>query len=93
MYAFHMQQILQWCFIILISVALFNLLPIPLLDGDKLLSIGLTLLFGWIQQKQWIGPFDTEKMVKVYMWPMRILSLSIVLLSIGLTLWYGKALF
>ncbi|MGY5862489.1 MAG: M50 family metallopeptidase, partial [Candidatus Thorarchaeota archaeon] len=81
MYAFHIQQILQWCFIILISVALFNLLPIPLLDGDKLLSNGLSLFI------------DDAKTIKLIMWPARILSLSIVLLSIGLTLWYGKALF
>ena len=81
MYAFHMQQILQWCFLILVSVALFNLLPIPMLDGDKLLSNGLSLFI------------DDEKKIKMIMWPMRVLSLSIVLLSIGLTLWYGKAIF
>ncbi len=81
MYAFHMQQTLQWCFIVLISVALFNLLPIPMLDGDKLLSNGLSLII------------DDEKKIKRIMWPMRILSLSIVLLSIGLSLWYGKGLF
>jgi hypothetical protein len=52
-----------------------------MLDGDKLLSNGLSLFI------------NDEKTIKRIMWPMRILSLAIVLLSIGLTLWYGKALF
>jgi membrane-associated protease RseP (regulator of RpoE activity) len=81
LYAFHMQQILIWCFIILVSVSIFNLLPIPMLDGDRLLSNGLSLVI------------DDEKLIMKIMWPLRILSLGILLLSIALSLITGKGLF
>jgi membrane-associated protease RseP (regulator of RpoE activity) len=81
MFAFHFQRIVSWCFIILISIALFNLLPIPVFDGDKLLSNGLSLVI------------KDEKKIKYIMWPVRIAALGIVLLSIILTFVMGKALF
>ncbi len=81
MYVFHSQQILVWSFIILFSLALFNLLPIPALDGDKLLSNALSL------------KIKNEKTVRRIMWPVRILALSIIVLSIVLSLWFGKGLF
>ncbi|TFG12164.1 PDZ domain-containing protein [Candidatus Thorarchaeota archaeon] len=81
MFAFHFQQVVFWCFLILFSVALFNLLPIPALDGDRMLQNGLRLIT------------DDETTVKRIIWPMRILSLGIVLLSIILSLVMGKGLF
>ncbi|MFW9925475.1 MAG: site-2 protease family protein, partial [Candidatus Thorarchaeota archaeon] len=33
MFVFHLNQVIFWCYLILLSVALFNLLPIPPLDG------------------------------------------------------------
>ncbi len=81
MYAFHLQQTLSWSFVILFSVALFNLLPIPLLDGDKLLSNGLSILI------------EDERKIRAIMYPLRILSLAIVLLNVGLSLALGKGLF
>jgi membrane-associated protease RseP (regulator of RpoE activity) len=81
MVIFHMQQILFWCYIILISLAVFNLLPIPFLDGDKLLSNGLSLVI------------SDEKKIKYIMYPLRIISLAIVVLSIILSLVLGKGLF
>ncbi|MGY5854240.1 MAG: site-2 protease family protein [Candidatus Thorarchaeota archaeon] len=81
MYAFHAQQILNWIFIILFSIGLINLLPIPMFDGDKLLSNGLSLLT------------DDEKKIKMVMWPARLISIGIILLSIILSLVMGKALF
>jgi membrane-associated protease RseP (regulator of RpoE activity) len=81
LYAFHSQRILLWCFIILISVAIFNLLPIPMLDGDGLLTNGLSLIV------------DDEKTIMKIMWPLRILSLGILLLSIALSFITGKGLF
>ena len=81
LYSFHMQQILLWCFIILISVSIFNLLPIPMLDGDGLLTNGLSLVI------------DDETKIKKIMWPLRIFSLVVILLSIALSLITGKALF
>ncbi|MCK4566554.1 MAG: site-2 protease family protein, partial [Candidatus Thorarchaeota archaeon] len=70
-----------WCYIILISLALFNLLPIPMLDGDKLLSNGLSLFI------------SDEKKIKYIMYPIRIAALLIVILSIVLSLIMGKGLF
>ena len=81
MFAFHFQQIVLWTFIILFSVALFNLLPIPALDGDKMLSNALSMVT------------DDPKKIKYVMWPARILSLSIVILSMVMTFITGKALF
>ncbi|MDF1539539.1 MAG: site-2 protease family protein [Candidatus Thorarchaeota archaeon] len=81
MFAFHFQQIMTWTFIILFSVALFNLLPIPMLDGDKLLSNALSL------------KIKDEKKIKYIMWPARIAALLIVILSIALTFLTGKSLF
>jgi membrane-associated protease RseP (regulator of RpoE activity) len=81
MYAFHMQLTLSWTFMILISVALFNLLPIPALDGDRILSNGLSLVT------------KNERLIRRIMWIARISSLLIIFLSIGLTLATGKALF
>ncbi len=81
MFVFHMQQIILWCYIILISLALFNLLPIPMLDGDKLLSNGLSLFI------------SDEKKIKYIMYPIRIAALLIVILSIVLSLIMGKGLF
>ncbi|MFW9955865.1 MAG: site-2 protease family protein [Candidatus Thorarchaeota archaeon] len=81
MFAFHFQQLMSWTFIILFSVALFNLLPVPFLDGDKLLSNGLSLRI------------KDEKKIRYIMWPARIAALSIVILSIALTFLTGKALF
>jgi membrane-associated protease RseP (regulator of RpoE activity) len=81
MFVFHLNQIIFWCYLILMSVALFNLLPIPPLDGDKLLSNGLSLYI------------KDEKKIKYIMWPMRITALLIVVLSIVLSLWMGKGLF
>ncbi|MCK5238761.1 MAG: site-2 protease family protein [Candidatus Thorarchaeota archaeon] len=81
MFAFHFQQVMTWTFIILFSVALFNLLPIPMLDGDKLLSNALSM------------KIEDEKKIKYIMWPARILSLTIIILSIALTFLTGKTLF
>ncbi len=81
MVVFHLNQVVFWCYLILLSVALFNLLPIPPLDGDKLLSNGLSLVI------------KDEKKIKYIMWPMRIAALLIVVLSIVLSLWFGKGLF
>lgn len=81
MIVFHMQQIVLWCYIILISLALFNLLPIPMLDGDKLLSNGLSLFI------------SDEKKLKYIMYPIRIAAVLIVILSIVFSLIMGKGLF
>jgi membrane-associated protease RseP (regulator of RpoE activity) len=81
MFAFHFQQIIFWCFLILMSIALFNLLPIPVFDGDKLLSNGLSLVI------------KDEKKIKYIMWPVRIAALGIVLLSIVLSFIMGKGIF
>ncbi|MFW9787862.1 MAG: site-2 protease family protein [Candidatus Thorarchaeota archaeon] len=81
MFAVHLQYIIQWTFVILMSIALFNLLPIPVFDGDKLLSNGLSLVI------------KEEKKIKYIMWPVRIAAIAIVLLSIILSFITGKALF
>ncbi|MHA2025470.1 MAG: site-2 protease family protein [Candidatus Thorarchaeota archaeon] len=81
MFVFHLNQVIFWCYLILMSVALFNLLPIPPLDGDKLLSNGLSLYI------------KDEKKIKYIMWPMRIAALLIVVLSIAFSLLLGKGLF
>ncbi len=81
MFVFHLNQVIFWCYLILMSVALFNLLPIPPLDGDKLLSNGLSLII------------KDEKKIKYIMWPMRIAALLIVVLSIAFSLLLGKGLF
>ena len=81
MFVFHAQQIVLWCYIILISLALFNLLPIPALDGDKLLSNGLSLFI------------KDEKKIKYIMYPVRIAAFLIVVVSIVLSLIMGKGLF
>lgn len=81
MFVFHSQQILVWSFVILFSVALFNLLPIPALDGDKLLSNALSLRI------------KSKRALMAIMWPMRIAALSLIVLSIVLSLWFGKGLF
>lgn len=81
MFVFHLQQIIFWCYLILISIALFNLLPIPIFDGDKLLSNGLSLVI------------KDEKKIKYIMLPIRIAALGIVLLSIILSFIMGKGLF
>lgn len=81
MFVFHAQQIVLWCYIILISLALFNLLPVPALDGDKLLSNGLSLFI------------KDEKKIKYIMYPVRIAALLIVVVSIVLSLIMGKGLF
>jgi len=81
MFVFHMQQIVLWCYIILISLALFNLLPIPMLDGDKLLSNGLSLFIS-----------DAKK-IRYIMYPIRITAFLIVILSIVFSLIMGKGLF
>ncbi|MHA2003401.1 MAG: site-2 protease family protein [Candidatus Thorarchaeota archaeon] len=78
---FHMQQVLLWLWIILVSIGLLNLLPIPAFDGDKLLSNALSLVT------------DDEKKIKYVMWPARILSLTILLGSIILSLVLGKGIF
>ncbi|MFW9893696.1 MAG: site-2 protease family protein [Candidatus Thorarchaeota archaeon] len=81
MFVFHLNQVIFWCYLILLSVALFNLLPIPPLDGDKLLSNGLSLII------------KDEKTIRYIMWPMRIAAFLIVVLSIVLSLYFGKGLF
>ena len=78
---FHAQQILLWLWIILVSIGLLNLLPIPAFDGDKLLSNALSLVT------------DDEKKIKYVMWPARILSITILLGSIILSLVLGKGIF
>ncbi len=80
-YVFHISQVLFWSWVILISVGLFNLLPIPLFDGDKILRDGLRLVT------------KDEKKIQYVMWPSRVLAISILFLSIGLSLWMGKGLF
>jgi membrane-associated protease RseP (regulator of RpoE activity) len=78
---FHAQQILLWLWIILVSIGLLNLLPIPAFDGDKLLSNALSLVT------------EDEKKIKYVMWPARILSITILLGSIILSLVLGKGIF
>ena len=105
LYAFHAQQILVWCFTILFSIAVFNLLPIPFLDGDKLLSNGLLLVFKrrtTTEQAPEIPanyPEASEQRpqlprpVGAVMLPIRLIALSIVLLNIILSLVSGKGIF
>ena len=81
MFAFHLERIIFWCYLINISLALFNLLPIPILDGDKLLLNALSLRI------------KDEKKLKLIMWPIRIASILIVVLSIVFSLILGKGLF
>lgn len=81
MFPFHYQMTLQWTFLILFSVSLFNLLPIPFLDGDKLLSNALSLRI------------KDEKTLRYIMYPTRIFAFLIVILSIVLTFVTGKVLF
>jgi membrane-associated protease RseP (regulator of RpoE activity) len=81
MFVFHSEEILLWSFIILFSVALFNLLPIPALDGDKLLSNALSL------------KIKNKRTLMGIMWPMRIAAVSMIVLSMVLSLWFGKGLF
>jgi len=81
MFIFHAQQIVLWCYIILISLALFNLLPVPMLDGDKLLSNGLSLFI------------KDAKKIKYIMYPVRLAAFLIVVLSIVFSLILGKGLF
>ncbi|NHI83157.1 MAG: hypothetical protein EAX81_02465 [Candidatus Thorarchaeota archaeon] len=81
LYVFHLQQTLFWTWIILVSVGLFNLLPIPLFDGDKILRESLRLTV------------KDERKIQYIMWPARIIAVSIVVLSIGLSLYLGKGLF
>ncbi len=81
MFAFHFQQTFVWGFVILLSIALFNLLPIPVFDGDKLLKNILTLIT------------DDERKIAFVMWPARIASIVIVVLSVVLSLIMGKGLF
>ena len=81
MFAFHVRLTLMWTFMILFSVALFNLLPIPAFDGDKLLSNALGLVM------------KDERRVRQIMWPLRGLAIALILLNIGLSLWFGKGLF
>ena len=81
MLVFHSQQIIFWCYLILVSLAVFNLLPIPFLDGDKLLSNGLSLLI------------SNERKIRYIMYPIRFAALAIVVLSIVLSLVMGKGLF
>ena len=73
LYAFNAQMTLQWTFLILFSVGIFNLLPIPALDGDGILSNALSL------------KIKDEKKVKTIMWPIRIFSLGVIILSIVMT--------
>jgi len=81
LYVFHMQQILLWLWIVLVSVGLLNLLPVPALDGDRILKNALSLIT------------DDEKKIKYIMWPLRIASLVIVIGSIVLSLYLGKGIF
>ncbi len=81
MIPFHYQMVLQWTFLILFSVSLFNLLPIPFLDGDKLLSNALSL------------KIKDERTMKYIMYPARFLAVAIVILSVVLTFVMGKAIF
>ncbi len=81
LYVFHAQQILLWLWIVLISVGLLNLLPIPPLDGDRILKNALTMVT------------DDEKKIKYAMWPLRIASIVIVVGSIVLSLYLGKGIF
>ena len=81
MFAFHTMMVLQWSFTILFSVAVFNLLPIPMFDGDKLLSSALSI------------KIKDEQKLKMIMWPFRIAALFIVITSIILSLIMGKGLF
>ncbi|MFX0045122.1 MAG: M50 family metallopeptidase, partial [Candidatus Hermodarchaeota archaeon] len=81
LYVLHMQQILLWLWIVLVSVGLLNLLPIPALDGDRIIKNALSLVT------------DDEKKIKYIMWPLRIASLVIVIGSIALSLYLGKGIF
>ncbi|MGQ4911941.1 MAG: site-2 protease family protein [Candidatus Thorarchaeota archaeon] len=81
MFVFHLYQIVFWCYLINISLALFNLLPIPVLDGDKMLLNALRL------------KISDEKKIMYIMWPIRIVAILIVVLSIVFSLLLGKGLF
>ncbi len=105
LYAFHAQQILVWCFTILFSIALFNLLPIPFLDGDKLLSNGLSLVFKRKMTSESAPEIQGDESrtsderpelprpVRLLMLPIRLVALSIVLLNIILSFMSGKGIF
>ncbi|UCH03934.1 MAG: site-2 protease family protein [Candidatus Thorarchaeota archaeon] len=81
LYVLHVEQILLWLWIVLVSVGLLNLLPVPALDGDRILKNALSLVT------------DDEKKIRYIMWPLRIASLVIVIGSIALSLYLGKGIF
>ena len=47
---------LQFVAIISLNLFLFNLLPIPALDGGRLLFIGVEMVFGKVRAQRWEGP-------------------------------------
>jgi membrane-associated protease RseP (regulator of RpoE activity) len=50
----HLHTTLNWVFLILVSVAIVNMLPIPLFDGDKFLG---SFLQKYVGKEKWIRTF------------------------------------
>jgi membrane-associated protease RseP (regulator of RpoE activity) len=103
LYAFNAQMTLQWTFLILFSVGIFNLLPIPALDGDKILSNGISLVMKRRKSRRYrtlgqeydenLEDIEVENTVKKIMWPIRIFSLGVIVLSIVMTFVTGAPIF
>ncbi len=80
MFVFHLGRTLSWVFLILISVALLNLLPIPALDGDRLLLDALRMAT------------DNEQVVRALQWAARTAAVLIIVLNVLLSFLMGKGI-
>lgn len=85
----HLYQTLTWSMIVLISVGMFNLLPLLPLDGDYLLSGALTKIFN----EKHIKIKEREIHVRsILLNSVRVVSLVILALNLIMTFLTGKPL-
>lgn len=79
-FPYHLYQVFNWLWIISFSIAMFNLLPIPIFDGDKIVSLVLEKIIS--KEKVVKIGSRSYSLEKIVLNSLRIFSISILALNL-----------
>ncbi len=82
-FPYHLYQVFNWLWVISFSVGIFNLLPIPIFDGDKIVTV---ILNRFIPSEKTVNILGRRLQVKkLILYTLRIFSILILTLNILLS--------
>jgi membrane-associated protease RseP (regulator of RpoE activity) len=83
-FPYHLYQVFNWLWILSFSLSIFNLLPIPIFDGDRMISL---VLFKYISDEKKIKLGNRELRInRIILNILRIFSITILVVNVVISL-------